>query len=207
MESTVAKVNETVAHIQKLCPDQPQIGVILGSGLGPFYEQLQPRAEVPYSDIPNFPLSTVSGHAGKLVFGKLQGKNLAVMAGRFHYYEGYHLSQIVFPVRVMVQMGVKTLIVTNAAGGINKSFVPGDLMLIDDHINMLGANPLIGKNLDEFGLRFTDMTTAYTPRLKKLALQVALQSNIDLKRGVYLATTGPTYETPAEIRMMRNAGR
>ena len=205
MENIVTKVNETVAHIQKICPEQPQIGVILGSGLGPFYEQLQPRTEVAYGDIPNFAASTVSGHAGKLVFGQLEGKSLIVMAGRFHYYEGYQLSQIVFPVRVMARLGVKTLVVTNAAGGINKAFSPGDLMLIDDHINMLGTNPLIGKNLDEFGLRFTDMSTAYTPHLKDLAMQAAANS-IDLKRGVYLATTGPTYETPAEIRMMRVMG-
>lgn len=206
LEKMQDKITESVCCIQKKCGEKAEIAIVLGSGLGPFAQTLLKPSEICYEDIQNFPVSTVEGHAGKLVFGEMNGKKLAVMSGRFHFYEGYAMQQVVFAIRVFAKLGIKKLIVTNAAGGINTSFTPGDLMMIDDHINLLGTNPLIGPNLKDFGPRFPDMSTAYTPRLKDIALAAAKKQNIALKRGVYIAVTGPSYETPAEIRMMRILG-
>lgn len=198
------QIQESVSDIQSKSNLPVGIGLILGSGLGGFYQLIPNRTEIPYQTIRHFPISTVEGHAGKLVIGEYQGKKLAVMAGRFHHYEGYTTQQVVYPIRVMAQLGIKTLIVTNAAGGINKSFVPGDLMLIDDHINTI-SNPLLGPNYP-LGARFPDMSKAYTPRLKNIAMEAAHRHNIQLQVGIYIALTGPSYETPAEIRMLRILG-
>lgn len=182
------------------------IAVILGSGLGGYEEQLIDPAEIDYGEIPGFPTSTVSGHAGKFIAGTLKGKRVLVMSGRFHSYEGCGMGKVTLPVRVMRLMGVKTLIVTNAAGAVNMEFKPGDLMLIEDYINLSGRNPLRGKNLDRFGPRFPDMTYAYDRELRKIAQEEAEKLNIDLKHGIYCWMNGPTFETPAEIRMARTLG-
>ncbi|MFS0863473.1 purine-nucleoside phosphorylase [Fredinandcohnia sp. 179-A 10B2 NHS] len=184
----------------------PEIGLILGSGLGVLADEIEDPIKVPYDQIPEFPVSTVEGHAGQLVFGNLQGKFVVAMQGRFHFYEGYSLEKVTFPVRVMKELGVSKLVVTNAAGGINESFEPGDLMLISDHINNMGQNPLIGPNDSRLGARFPDMSEAYSKELRKLAKDVATGLNINIKEGVYVGNTGPTYETPAEIRMLRALG-
>ncbi|SDM79103.1 purine-nucleoside phosphorylase [Fictibacillus solisalsi] len=192
--------------IQNKLSSQPEIGLILGSGLGILADEIQNAVVLPYSDIPEFPVSTVEGHAGQLVIGELEGKQVIAMQGRFHYYEGYSLGKVTFPVRVMKELGVSSVIVTNAAGGINTSFQAGDLMLITDHINNLGDNPLIGPNDSSFGVRFPDMSDAYTPELQNTARQAASSLGISLKEGVYVANSGPSYETPAEIRMLRILG-
>ena len=160
----------------------------------------------PMKELPNFPVSTVEGHAGRLVIGTLQGKTVVAMEGRFHYYEGYKMEEVTFPIRVMKLLGVKTIIVTNAAGAVNTSFNPGDLMVIKDHINLSGTNPLIGKNLDSFGTRFPDMSNAYDKDLRKIVENIATSLKLDIKQGIYAMMTGPTYETPAEIRMVRAIG-
>ena len=185
---------------------QPAIGLILGSGLGVLAEEIESPIKIPYGDIPGFLASTVAGHKGQLVIGELEGKQVVAMQGRFHYYEGYEMDLVTFPVRVMKAIGVKTIIVTNAAGGINKSFEAGDLMLISDHLNLFGTNPLIGPNDDETGVRFPDMSKAYSPELLNLAKKVADDLNIPVKEGVYAGNTGPAYETPAEVRMIRTLG-
>lgn len=185
---------------------EPSIGLILGSGLGELGQKVSDAIAIDYKDIPNFPVSTVSGHAGRFLFGRLSGRNVAVMQGRFHHYEGYTLQQVVMPVRVMAMLGCDILIVTNAAGGINLAFKPGDLMLIEDHINLMGDNPLIGPNIDELGLRFPDMSNAYDVGLRQTALKCAMEEKISLRQGIYAALTGPSYETPAEIRMLRTLG-
>jgi len=178
-QALVQQLKESVQDIQQKYPTPVKIGIILGSGLGAFHELVENRVEISYQTIRNFPISTVEGHAGKLVLGDFQGKKVVVMSGRFHHYEGYNLQQVVFPVRTMAQLGIQTLIVTNAAGGINKAFVPGDLMLIEDHINFLG-NPLLGANPANLGPRFPDMSKAYTPRLREIALNAAKKLNLDL---------------------------
>lgn len=185
---------------------KPEIGLILGSGLGSLADTIENPEFYAYEDLPNFPTSTVEGHAGRLVLGMLNGKCVIAMQGRFHYYEGYQYNDVTFPVRVMKLLGVSKLIVTNAAGAVNTNYVPGDLMLITDHINLSGDNPLIGRNLNEFGARFPDMSTAYSPKLREIAIQTASKLNIDIKQGVYAMMSGPTYETPAEIRMVRILG-
>jgi purine-nucleoside phosphorylase len=185
---------------------KPEIGLILGSGLGVLADEIENAVKIPYNEIPEFPVSTVEGHAGQLVFGTLQGKTVVAMQGRFHYYEGYSMDKVTFPVRIMKTLGVTTLIVTNAAGGVNETFQPGDLMIITDHINNMGTNPLIGPNDDDFGVRFPDMSEAYCKKLRQLAKEVAAKLNIPIKEGVYVANTGPSYETPAEIRMIRKLG-
>ena len=185
---------------------RPEIGLVLGSGLNFLAdERIQPERMIPYSEIPDFPKATALGHKGK-VFGGLGDQAVVCMQGRFHYYEGHPMEDVVKPVRVMAQMGVKTLVLTNAAGGINESFFPGTLMLISDHINLLGTNPLIGENFEEFGPRFPDMTFVYDTGIRDRARESAKGLGIDLKEGVYLATTGPSFETPAEIRAFRNLG-
>ncbi len=182
------------------------IAVILGSGLGGFEEQLLDPVEIDYDEIPGFPTSTVAGHAGKFIVGTVRDKRVLVMSGRIHSYEGYSMDKVTLPIRVMRLLGVKALIVTNAAGGVNTAFKPGDLMLIEDFINLSGRNPLRGKNQDRFGPRFPDMTNAYDPELRQIALQEAEKLGIELKRGVYCWMNGPSYETPAEIRMVRILG-
>lgn len=182
------------------------IGVVLGSGLGDYVQAMDDTRMVPYSQIPGFPQSTVAGHAGELYTGNLYGKRVMMMRGRFHAYEGHELSDVTLPIRVMARLGVKALILTNAAGAVNAAWNPGDLMLITDFINLSGKNPLIGRNLDEFGPRFPDMSRAYDRELCKIAREVACEAGITLREGVYAWLNGPTYETPAEIRMVRVLG-
>lgn len=199
-------ISEAVAYIRKFTDFTPEFGLILGSGLGGIADKIENTISIDYHDIPNFPVSTVCGHKGCLVMGKLEGKNVVCMQGRFHFYEGYSMKQVAFPVYVMQALGVKKLFVTNAAGGINNSFSPGDLMLISDHINLMGTNPLIGKNDDEIGPRFPSMTEAYDADLMHFAKKAASNLSIELKTGVYAALSGPSYETPAEIKFLRTIG-
>ena len=188
---------------------QPRIGLILGTGLGGLAEAVEQPSIIPYSELPGWPISTVAGHAGRLVIGELDGQALLVMQGRIHFYEGYDMAQVTLPVRVMQRLGIKIMIVTNAAGAINPAFEPGDVMLITDHLNfvgMAGLNPLIGPNLDEFGPRFPDMSQAYDRQLNELARQVAKKNKITLHEGVYVGLSGPSFETPADLRFLRTAG-
>ncbi|HTM20123.1 MAG TPA: purine-nucleoside phosphorylase, partial [Kofleriaceae bacterium] len=185
---------------------RPQVGLILGSGLGPFADALEDSIAIPYADIPHFPTSTVVGHAGRLVLGTLAGVPCAAMQGRVHCYEGHGAARVAFPARVLIALGARTLIVTNAAGGVNPAFEPGTLMLISDHINLLGENPLTGDNEEQLGPRFPDMTAAYDPALRALARGVAASLGVTLAEGVYAAMPGPTYETPAEVRMLHTLG-
>lgn len=204
------KLAEKMKEVQQLIESRtqvkPTIGLILGSGLGVLADEIRDAVNIPYEKIPHFPVSTVEGHQGQLVIGQLNGKNVVAMQGRFHFYEGYSLEQVTFPIRVMKAMGVQTLIITNASGGINMDYEPGDLMIIKDHLNLTGRNPLIGPNQDAFGVRFPDMSTAYDPEYQELAHKVARENGIDVQEGVYVGLTGPTYETPAEIRMLRILG-
>ena len=183
-----------------------EIGVILGSGLGDYANALEDAVKLPYSEIPGFPVSTVPGHAGMLCCGSLHGKRVVMMQGRFHYYEGYSMKEVVLPVRVMQRMGVRTLIVTNACGGVNLEFEPGELMVISDVFSMTGVNPLMGENLDEFGPRFPDMSCMFDKQLRALAHETAKGQGFTLREGVYCQFPGPAYETPAEVRMARILG-
>lgn len=200
------KIQEAVDFIRKSAPSRPEIGVVLGSGLGILATEVENRTMINYSDIPHFPVSTVEGHEGRLVLGRYGGKQVVMMQGRFHFYEGYSMEQVVFPIRVMSRLGIRVLIVTNAAGGINRDFKPGDLMLISDHINLMGTNPLIGANDDEAGPRFPDMSEAYDHQICDLAEEIAKRDGLACQKGVYVALTGPSYETPAEIRFLRTIG-
>ncbi|RKD72917.1 purine-nucleoside phosphorylase [Sinobaca qinghaiensis] len=202
----IENVQKASSTIQSYTSIQPKIGLILGSGLGILADEIEEAVVIPYEKIPGFPVSTVEGHAGELVVGKLEGVAVAAMKGRFHYYEGYSMQEVTFPVRVMHMLGIEALFVTNAAGGINESFKAGNLMRIKDHINQMGANPLIGKNEESFGTRFPDMSNAYSERLAHIANKAAKELEIDLKEGVYAANTGPCYETPTEINMLRVLG-
>ena len=190
----------------KMKKRRPQVAVVLGSGLGGVADAVTEVIEIHYGEIPNFPVSTVEGHAGKLIIGALGGVDVLLMKGRFHFYEGYSMQEITLPVRVFSLLGVHSLILTNAAGGTSAHLGPGTLMLINDHINLMGDNPLRGKNEDRFGLRFPDMTDVYTFVYRELAKEAARELNMGLSEGVYLALRGPIYETPAEVRMMRNLG-
>ena len=201
-----AKVMESVAFLKDVLPCQPEIGVILGSGLGGLVDLMEEPIFIPYASVPNFPCSTVAGHAGNLVFGKLGTHTVLAMQGRFHYYEGFTMREVTYPIYVMQQLGLRSLIVTNAAGGINREFRPGDLMLLTDHINFLGDNPLIGSNDERFGPRFPDLSEAYSGKLIAIAADTAEQMGISYRTGVYLATTGPCYETAAEIRAFASMG-
>ncbi len=206
-EEYTRQVQEAAAYIkEKLGGRAPEIAITLGSGLGDLADHLVDAVQIPYGEIPHFPVSTVAGHKGQFVVGKLEGREVLCMQGRFHYYEGYDLKQVTLPVRVMKLLGISTLIVTNAAGGINTGFRPGNLMLIEDHLNLTGENPLIGENLEVFGDRFFDMTVAYDAEYRALAEQLAAELNIPLQKGVYAWLTGPNYETPAEIRYLRAIG-
>jgi purine-nucleoside phosphorylase len=199
-------LEQAVTFLREKTKDAPNIGLILGSGLGVLADEIEMAIKISYNDIPNFPVSTVEGHAGQLVFGKLEGKQVVAMQGRFHFYEGYSLDAVTFPVRVMKKLGVEQLIVTNAAGGVNESFEAGNLMLIRDQINNMNQNPLIGPNDETLGVRFPDMSNAYSERLRNLAKEGADQLKMTLHEGVYVANTGPSYETPAEVRMLRKLG-
>ncbi|MGM0874075.1 MAG: purine-nucleoside phosphorylase [Bacillota bacterium] len=199
-------IKEAANHLKEKYEDTPKIGLILGSGLGVLADEIENPVKIPYNEIPNFPVSTVEGHAGQLVFGTLKGAKVVAMQGRFHFYEGYSLDKVTAPVRVMKELGVETLIVTNAAGGINESFEAGDLMLITDHINNMGTNPLIGPNDSNIGVRFPDMSESYDGKLRDMAKNSANELNIKLQEGVYVGNTGPSYETPAEVRALRTLG-
>ncbi|WP_077308864.1 purine-nucleoside phosphorylase [Terribacillus halophilus] len=199
-------IKQAADYIKSKLIAAPEIGLVLGSGLGVLAEEITDATVVPYGDIPGFPVSTVSGHKGQLVIGKLEGQQVIAMQGRFHFYEGYPMELVTLPIRVMKALGVETLIVTNAAGGINESFEPGNLMLITDHINNMGTNPLIGPNDDELGARFPDMSAAYSKKLLKHARAVAEEINLKVQEGVYVGNTGPSYETGAEVRMLRTWG-
>ncbi|MFE5317092.1 purine-nucleoside phosphorylase [Paenibacillus sp. NPDC056579] len=200
------KIQEAADYIRSKYAEAPSIGLILGSGLGVIADLVENATVIQYDQIPHFPVSTVEGHAGELLLGTIQGKHVLLMKGRFHMYEGYGVEVVSFPVRVMKELGVKTLLVTNAAGGINTSYEVGDLMLIKDHINFTFRNPLIGPNLSELGVRFPDMSEAYSRALRQTAKKVAEEQGVKLQEGVYIGLLGPTYETPAEIRMMRTLG-
>ena len=203
----IHKIDETVAYLRQCLGNRevPQIAIILGSGLGLMADHITDQLVIPYAGIPNFKRSTAIGHKGNLIFGTLGRKNVMAMQGRFHYYEGYTMQEVTFPVRVMARLGVKTLFVSNAAGAVNPTFRVGDMMIITDHVNLL-PNPLIGPNLDEFGPRFPDMTTVYSRHIRELALQEAAQMGERLQQGVYVAGTGPTYETRAEYRFYAAIG-
>lgn len=200
------QIQTATAFIKEKLQQQPKIGLILGSGLGVLADDIVNPVKIPYNEIPGFPVSTVEGHAGQLVCGQLSGVEVIAMQGRFHFYEGYSMDKVTFPVRVMKELGIEELIVTNAAGGVNESFTPGDLMIITDHINNMGTNPLIGPNDSRFGVRFPDMSEAYSKNLRALAKDVAQKSNISIKEGVYVGNPGPVYETPAEVRLARTLG-
>ena len=200
------KINAAASYILSAVSLRPTVGMVLGSGLGDFADTLEDPVRIPYTQIPNFPVPTIAGHAGALVFGKKQGKDVVVLQGRIHYYEGLSQKEITLPIRVLAAIGVKQLVLTNACGGVNLSFTPGDLMLISDHINYSGANPLIGPNLDAFGPRFPDCSDIYTARLRKIIREKAKEAGIGLQEGVYAMYSGPNYETPAEIRMFRILG-
>ncbi|MBE6835089.1 MAG: purine-nucleoside phosphorylase [Ruminococcaceae bacterium] len=199
-------VFKAAEYIKSKIDFTPEIGIILGSGLNGLGEKIENPIIIDYKDIPSFPVSTAPGHKGRLILGSLSGKRVVCMQGRFHYYEGWSTDEIIMPIRVMKLLGVKTLILTNAAGGINLDFNVGDIMIITDHINLTGTNPLIGKNDERFGERFTDMSYTYTPSLVSLAEKTANELGVDIKKGVYLGLTGPSYETPAEIRAFRTLG-
>lgn len=205
-ETTSSKIQEAKQYVQSKISFQPEVGLILGSGLGVLAELIENAVSISYVQIPHFPISTVEGHAGELIAGQIKGKNVIMMNGRFHLYEGYEMDKVSFPVRVMKALGVNTLLVTNAAGGINTDYQPGDLMLIQDHINMTARNPLIGPNESELGVRFPDMSEAYSNRLRNIAKKMGEEQGIVLQEGVYAGLLGPTYETPAEIRMLRTLG-
>lgn len=200
------QVNESAAFLKQKLPAVPEIGIVLGSGLGPLANELEQAVRIPYREIPHFKVSTAPDHAGQLVAGNLEGKHILCMQGRLHGYEGYQPQDIAYPVYVMKALGVKTLILTNASGGINTAFSVGDFMLIRDHINMTGKSPLTGENDDALGTRFPDMTFAYAPSLQALVQAAAQECDITLQAGVYCGVNGPQFETPAEIRMFRSLG-
>lgn len=199
-------MNKSIDYIKGKIKNQPEIGIVLGSGLGDFADAIEDKIEIPYTEIPGFPVSTVKGHDGKLIFGKINSKEVCVMKGRIHYYEGYDIKEVVYPIEVLAGLGIETLILTNAAGGVNTEFEPADLMIINDHINLMGKNPLIGPNDEDLGPRFPDMTDLYNKDLIEVAEKSAKKLGIDIKEGVYMYFTGPSYETAAEVRMARILG-
>lgn len=206
MKEYLQQIAESVSFISEKAAANSEVGIILGTGLGGLAKEIDVQTELSYTDIPHFPVSTVETHAGKLLIGKLGGKNVIAMQGRFHFYEGYSMKQITFPVRVMKKLGVHTLLISNAAGGMNPQFKRGDLMLIEDHINLIGDNPLIGQNLDEFGPRFPDMSEPWSKQLIAMAEDIALKEAIKVQKGVFVAVSGPNLETRAEYRFLRNIG-
>ncbi|MDP4212411.1 MAG: purine-nucleoside phosphorylase [Bacteroidota bacterium] len=205
-ENEIRKLELTAAFIKKYYPFEPSVGIVLGSGIGNLAREIEVEYQVEYSAIPDFPVSTVKGHSGELIFGKLAGKRVVAMAGRFHYYEGYDVDQVVFPVRLMKYLGVKTLLLSNAAGGMQQDFQVGDLMLITDHISLFTVNPLIGTNQESIGPRFPDMSEPYKKLLIEKARIVAREEGIELKEGIYAGVTGPSFETRAEYQLLHLAG-
>tara|TARA_A100001015_G_C15042972_1_gene741173 strand:- start:3033 stop:3854 length:822 start_codon:yes stop_codon:yes gene_type:complete len=202
----LTEIAEAAKYIQKYKNNPPTVGIVLGSGLGPFVDEIENQILIPYSDIPHFQPTTVEGHEGRVILGNIENTNIIILQGRLHAYEGLPMEQIVFPIRVMASLGLETIILTNASGGINLDYNQGDLVLINDHINLTGTNPLIGKNINELGPRFPDMTTTYNKDLIEIFHQSAKEINYNLKEGVYCSLLGPTYETPAEIKMLRTLG-
>ncbi|GAB1405272.1 purine-nucleoside phosphorylase [Lentimicrobium sp.] len=200
------KISESVDYIKTQFSETPYAGIILGTGLGGLANELEVYASIGYGDIPNFPVSTVEGHAGRLIFGSLGGRTIVAMQGRFHFYEGYTMQEVTFPIRVMKALGIEVLFISNASGGLNPDFEVGDIMFITDHINLMGDNPLIGKNDNQLGPRFPDMSEVYDQHLLQQASQIASQAGIAFKTGVYAAVTGPTFETRAEYRYIRIIG-
>lgn len=206
MNSIKDKLDICVARVREKLPFKPRVALTLGSGLGSFAAKMDVQTEIAYKDLPGFPVSTVDSHDGKFLFGTYAGVPLVAMAGRVHYYEGYDIHDVVMPVRLMGLLGARRLLLTNAAGGIDLSFRPGDLMMITDHITSFVPSPLIGQNVDAWGTRFPDMSRVYSPRLMDLMREAAAERNVPLREGVYLQTTGPQFETPAEIKMFRSLG-
>jgi purine-nucleoside phosphorylase len=205
-ESQIRSLRQTAAFIKKSYPHEPSVGIVLGSGIGNLSSEIDIEFQVDYSSIPDFPVSTVAGHSGQLIFGKMEGKRIVAMAGRFHFYEGYAVDQVVFPVRLMKFLGVNTLLLSNAAGGMNPSFKVGDLMIITDHISLFTVNPLIGPNEEILGRRFPDMSEPYKKHLIQKASTIAAKIGIPVREGVYAGVTGPTFETRAEYKLLRLAG-
>lgn len=205
-KSLYERVQETVAFIRERSAMRPQVGLVLGSGLGAVLENLADVVALEYAEIPNLPATTIAGHPGRLLLGRLKATTVAILQGRIHYYEGYSMEEVTFPIRVLGALGVRHLVLTNAAGGINLRFHPGSLMLIADHLNLMGVNPLRGPNEERFGPRFPDLTHLYSPRLRALAHEVAREIGLTLEEGVYAAVSGPSYETPAEVQMLRQLG-
>ena len=206
MSELIRQLDEAVAFIASKTKWRPQVGVVLGSGLGAYADSIEKAIRIPFKDIPHFPTATAISHKGELVIGFSRGTPVAVMAGRVHYYEGYSLQQVVFPVRVLGRLGIKVLILTNASGSVNINYKPAELMIIDDHINLMGSNPMIGKNEDALGERFFDLSETYDLRLRELAARACSKFGVTARFGVYAAFTGPSYETPAEIKMARVIG-
>lgn len=206
MNDLMNQLNEAVSYIKSQTNATPKVGIVLGSGLGNLSQVIDVETEIEYGKIPHFPVSTVKGHGGKLLFGKLNGTNVLCMSGRFHFYEGYSAQQVVFPVRVMKMLGIETLLLSNAAGGVNAAYKVGDLMVINDHISFFTTNPLIGKNVEELGTRFPDMSEPYNKALIVKAMEIGKANNIHLHQGVYTAVTGPTFETHAEYRLIKVIG-
>jgi purine-nucleoside phosphorylase len=205
-KKVLKEIKEAAKFLQKKCKHSPEAAIILGSGLGKFIDEISIETEVLYTDIPHFPVSTVEGHNGKLIFGRIGGKYVVAMAGRFHYYEGYSAQEITFPLRIMKLLGVKTLFLSNAAGSVNPEYQVGDIMIINDHISFFTPNPLVGKNIDEFGPRFPDMSEPYDKQLITEARGIAEKKGFKIREGVYVAVTGPTFETRAEYRMIHALG-
>lgn len=206
MVDTIERLDKTAHYLKNRIEFTPEIAIILGSGLGKLADSIEDSIEISYEEIPNFPRTTVAGHEGKLIFGTIKNRKVVAMKGRFHYYEGNDMDTVVFPVRVFKKMGIENIIVTNAAGGVNTGFTPGDLMLISDHISFFCENPLRGENIDDLGPRFPDMSMIYDRNLRKIALESAQKLGIDLKEGIYSYCKGPSYEAPAEIKALRLMG-
>jgi purine-nucleoside phosphorylase len=206
MSNIIQQLEETTAFIRNFYSHSPQVGIVLGSGLGNFANELSIEKEISYDEIPHFPISTVEGHSGKLLLGEMGGKKVIAMAGRFHFYEGYNASEVAYPIRVMKYLGIKTLLISNAAGGVNPGFRVGDLMILFDHISFATANPLIGKNYADLGPRFPDMSHPYSRDLIQKAKAIAAKMNIAVKEGVYFGVTGPTFETRAEYKLIHQLG-
>jgi purine-nucleoside phosphorylase len=202
----LTQFKESVDFILGKTSVKPTVGIVLGTGLGGLVNEIEVIDEISYADIPNFPVSTVESHSGKLIFGNLGGKAVVAMQGRFHYYEGYDFKQVTYPIRVMKLLGIEKLFVSNASGGVNPDFIVGEIMILNDHINFFPGNPLIGKNFDELGPRFPDMSEPYCPKMIQLAKDIALENNIRIAEGTYLGLTGPTLETPAEYKFVRTIG-
>jgi len=200
------KIKEAVKFIQNKISETPEFAIVLGSGLGKLQDEVEDKIEISYKDIPHFPVSTVAGHKGKLIYGKIEGKTVLMMAGRFHYYEGYSMQEVTFPMRVFKGLGIEKMLLSNASGGVNPNYNVGDAVIIKDHINMMPEHPLRGKNLDEFGPRFVDMSEAYDKKMREFVLNFANENGIELQEAVYMGLQGPTFETPSEYGLVRKLG-